>query len=189
DSVGQIDDGSYQYLLNQVQVLNITTAPVKEDILNSGVRYDIVIAKWVSDATSVTVTDAREYVESKSTYLAPVGYASVIHSGDGKAVTLTKAGGGNWSLTVKGQAIKPVSVFDHNKVDVVVNNDGPSIKITNKSKNPLLLKHSLVCAIGKNTTATPYKWNINSIIASRGVVGDTNYAGTDMDKPPGQGVV
>lgn len=65
-SVGAIDDGTYQYLLNQCQYKVITDEPVKEDLNNGGVRYDVVLYAYTADSSKVTLTDKREFLRAAS---------------------------------------------------------------------------------------------------------------------------
>lgn len=70
-SVGAIDKGTYQYLLNQCQYKAITDTPVKEDLNAGGVRYDVILYSYVANSVSITLTDKREIMRKpdvKGTY-------------------------------------------------------------------------------------------------------------------------
>lgn len=73
-SVGNIDDGTYQYLLNQVSFKLITENPIQEDILTAGARFDVPLASYVSSATAVTLKDARPFLHNNN----PVGVKEYI---------------------------------------------------------------------------------------------------------------
>ena len=70
-SVGAIDNGTYQYLLNQCQYKAITDEPVKEDLNAGGVRYDVILYSYVANSATITLTDKREIMRKpdvKGTY-------------------------------------------------------------------------------------------------------------------------
>lgn len=70
-SVGSIDNGTYQYLLNQCQYKAITDTPVKEDLNAGGVRYDVILYSYVANSATITLTDKREIMRKpdvKGTY-------------------------------------------------------------------------------------------------------------------------
>lgn len=180
DSVGDISDGSYQYLLNQVQVTNITTAPVKEDILASGVRYDIVIAKWVSSATAVTVTDAREYAASKKSFMAMIGQVRYQMASNAKT---KNSNGGRWTLPAgKNYFRASASPYDTTAVKLETSSRNSDVKITNISKHPIFVKHQLAVSVGGNTTSTPYKFNMSSDLTKSAPGSDVNISGGPFEK-------
>lgn len=185
DSVGIIDDGSYQYALNQVRVLDIgQKEPTREDILTSGLKYEIEICRYATNATVLSSwTDTREFADSKRSHMAMVGQVRAMMTKSAQITTSANTTG-IYTLPAGGCGIRNGgSSIDLQVLDVHVEGTGPSFKITNRSKHPILVNHSLMVSVGGDTTTRAHKFNLSSRLCKKAPPSAvTNIQGTEYDK-------
>lgn len=191
DSVGTPDDGSYQYLLNQIRIMSIDTAPVKENILLTGTRYDVVMATWTTDATHVSVHDAREYAQSGRNFMASLGTCTLALAGN----TITQPvnnrapnGGGLWSALQGGQKIMPDGdmatlppLYDKNAIKIELVGTGPSFKITNLIGNDIFIKSQAFVSVASTGSQPLAKFNATIQFANKSITSNTDIGGTGFD--------
>lgn len=159
-SVGAIDNGTYQYLLNQCQYKAITDTPVKEDLNAGGVRYDVILYSYVANSATLTLTDKREIMHKpdvKGTYRY-IGAAEGVFN---NVVISTKSSDWNNGIKPTGfgdRGIRYIStpyndIVSQGNVDrdafVIIDNGG--INSNNNTRVPLFVKVNGMASMGYNT--------------------------------------